>query len=76
MRPRLSPRLRLSLSLSLRLSPSLTCEVWGSPFDMRLCVLSATCPLNFTFVVPRNATSALWYADNILSLTPNPNPSP
>lgn len=37
-------------------------EVWGSPFDMRLCVLSATCPLNFTFVVPRNATSALWYA--------------
>ena len=43
---------------------------------MRLCVLSATCPLNFTFVVPRNATSALWYADNILSLTPNPNPDP
>jgi len=37
-------------------------EVWGSPFDMRLCVLSATCPLNFTFVLPRNATSALWYA--------------
>ena len=35
-------------------------EVWGSPFDMRLCVLSATCPLNFTFLVPFNATSALW----------------
>ena len=36
--------------------------VWGSPFDMRLCVVAGTCPLNFTFLVPRNATSALWYA--------------
>ena len=36
--------------------------VWGSPFDMRLCVVAGTCPLNFTFLLPRNATSALWYA--------------
>jgi len=36
--------------------------VWASPFDMRLCALFGTCPLNFTFHVPENATSALWYS--------------